>query len=98
MVVWLNKHPFRTVEVTSHTSGVRITLRENYQEISCACDEFPFALEKALIQKEVGMIRLKERFIEAATIEVEEAKKNLEDKLNRLEQAKKSLDKVFEKI
>jgi peptidoglycan hydrolase CwlO-like protein len=99
MEAFLKKGSFREVRITDHTHGNRVTLLENFREISFwVSDNIPMAFDEAFKNFEHNLKRHKEEELENLEKEKQQMETDLGTLERKIETAKNELKPTTKKI
>jgi hypothetical protein len=89
-------NPSRKIEIRSHLGGIRITLLEDYREISFSTGEPLHALKDALRHFELSKTRILKEKIERSIENVEKKEREIQEEKKEVDRLKKILkDRAF---
>jgi hypothetical protein len=84
-------NPSRKIEIRSHVSGIRITLIEDYNEISFSTGEPLHALKDALKHFELSKTRILKEKIERKIEDLEKKEREIQEEKKEVDRLKKIL-------
>ena len=84
-------NPYRKIAIRSHVSGIRITLIEDYNEISFSTGEPLHALKDALKRFELSKTRILKEKIERKIEDLEKKEREIQEEKKEVDRLKKIL-------